>query len=286
MADIWELVTPTGSYTLNPTFSAPQYQPGGGDTNALLRREGRDAFQRAGDGLPTPGPLRLTGRVWRDDRDTALIVTELNAIRDAVMTCTEVARVTPAGTYRYTNLAGGPSPAVTPDGLGGWVVEIEVWPGRAEPAFVPAQEWSDPTTLVQHQSIEWSSGLGGVFGFEFLTSVTMRVMALRAAFAGPGTVTVYLAALPFTEALVSAEVPAGDSGWAAVPVDPVTLPPGAYMLWVDTHIVRSGRDWRVHALVPGAQYVQAYSGGPGNTPPTNPRDFPRQVDAVVETLLQ
>lgn len=137
MADRWTLRTPTGDLQLNETFAAPTYQPGGVDTNAQFRREGRTAFQRAGDGLRTPGPLRLTGRVWRDDRDAHSMRAELHAIREAVMACTSVQRLTIGGQYTYTDLAGGPPPAITPDGRGGWVVEIELWPGRAEPKYLP-----------------------------------------------------------------------------------------------------------------------------------------------------
>src|SRR5690606_18871482 len=48
-----------------------------------------------------------------------------------------VTRITSVGAYVYSDLAGGPPPVLTPDGFGGWQVEIELWPGRAEPAFVP-----------------------------------------------------------------------------------------------------------------------------------------------------
>ncbi len=138
MADSWRLVTPTGSYDLNPSFSAPKYQAGGVATPGALRRDERSAYQRSGDGLATPGPLRLNGRVWRDTQDIPEMVSELNAIRAAVATCTQVVRTNSAGTYTYGDLAGGPTPAVTPDGLGGFEVAIELWPGRAEATFVPS----------------------------------------------------------------------------------------------------------------------------------------------------
>lgn len=138
MADTWTLVTPNGDYTLNPTFSAPKYQPGGVSGPGALRRDERTAYQRSGDGHATPGPLVLQGRVWRDDQDTALMVTELNAIRDAVTDCTSVVRQNYAGAYTYNDLAGGASPIITPDGLGGWSVQLDLWPARAEPTFTPA----------------------------------------------------------------------------------------------------------------------------------------------------
>lgn len=138
MADSWTLLTPSGQHQLNPTFHAPTLAPGGVDTSALLRREGRGAFQRAGDGLRTPGPLRLVGRVWRDDRDARLTLEELEAIQAAVRACTGVVRRNEAGAFAYEQVAGGPTPAITPDGRGGWVVELELWPGRAQPTFVPA----------------------------------------------------------------------------------------------------------------------------------------------------
>lgn len=144
MPDTWTLVTPTGNYTLNRTFHAPRYQPGGVDTNAALRREARTAYQRTGDGLPTPGPLVLRGRVWNDARDIAALVDELEAIQEAAATCIQVVRTTDAGRYVYDDLAGGPPPEVTPDGLGGWEVTLELWPGRALPTFVPpgfTNEW-------------------------------------------------------------------------------------------------------------------------------------------------
>src|SRR5690606_2622862 len=137
MPDTWTLVTPTGNYTLNRTFHAPRYQPGGVDANAALRREARTAYQRTGDGLPTPGPLVLRGRVWNDARDIAALIDELEAIQEAAATCIEVIRVTDAGRYVYDDLSGGPPPEVTPDGLGGWEVTLELWPGRALPTFVP-----------------------------------------------------------------------------------------------------------------------------------------------------
>lgn len=129
---------------LNATFSAPQYQPGGLDRRAALRRDGRVTYQRSGDGLPTPGPLRLTGRVWRDDQNIPALHDELDEIREAVAACTEVIRVTNGGTYTYHDLAGGPPPAITPDGLGGWEVVIELWPGRPEPTYIPQAVFADP----------------------------------------------------------------------------------------------------------------------------------------------
>lgn len=136
MPDTWTLVTPAGPYVLNPTFAAPKYRPGGVDTNALQARPG-GAFARVGDGLPTPGPLTLTGRVWRDDRDQAAIANELSGVRAAVRACTAVTRSNRGGTYAYEGIAGGPPPEVTPDGHGGWFVTIELWPGRAEPTWLP-----------------------------------------------------------------------------------------------------------------------------------------------------
>lgn len=144
MPDRWTLRTPTGDVQLNATFHAPQYQPGGVDRGAALRRDGRSAYQRSGDGLATPGPLRLRGRVWSDERSIPAMRDELDEIRDAVAACVEVIRTNDAGQYVYTELAGGPPPAITPDGLGGWQVEIEMWPGSAEPTFLPpgfTNEW-------------------------------------------------------------------------------------------------------------------------------------------------
>lgn len=137
MPDHWTLVTPDGNYELNASFSAPKYQAGGVDTSAALRRDDRTAYQRSGDGLRTPGPLVLYGRVWRDDMDVPEIVGELNDILDAVAATTDVVRTTPAGTYTYSGLSGGPTPEVTPDGLGGWQVVIELWPARAAATFLP-----------------------------------------------------------------------------------------------------------------------------------------------------
>lgn len=138
MADSWTLTTPSGPYTLNASFSAPKYQAGGVGPPGALRRDDRNTYQRSGDGLPTPGALTLTGRVWRDDQNAALIVTELNAIKEAVAACSEVVRTTAGGTYTYSGIAGGPTPEVTPDGLGGWLVTIELWPARANATFIPA----------------------------------------------------------------------------------------------------------------------------------------------------
>src|SRR5690606_10080717 len=144
VADRWTLRTPTGDLQLNASFHAPKYQPGGVDTNAALRRDGRTTYQRSGDGLPTPGPLVLRGRVWNDARDIAALIDELEAIQEAAATCIEVIRVTDAGRYVYDDLSGGPPPEVTSDGLGGWGGTLEPWPGRALPTFVPpgfTNEW-------------------------------------------------------------------------------------------------------------------------------------------------
>lgn len=159
MADRWTLVTPTGDYQLNATFSAPTLRPGGVDANAAVRRDGRSTYQRSGDGLRTPGPLVLTGRVWRDDQDVQALVDELEDIQDAVTATIQVRRANDAGTYLYSDLAGGPPPAVTPDGLGGWQVEIELWPGRADPTFIAATAdtriyvWVDTSGTVDDTAI-------------------------------------------------------------------------------------------------------------------------------------
>lgn len=145
MPDRWTLKTPDGDYQLNASFAARQYHPGGVDTAAALRRDDRTAYQRSGDGLRTPGPLVLFGRVWRDDMDVPEIVGELNDIRDAVAATTDVVRTTSAGTYTYSGLSGGPTPEVTPDGLGGWQVVIELWPQRAAATFVPT---TDPIDIL------------------------------------------------------------------------------------------------------------------------------------------
>ncbi len=137
MADRWTLVTPDGDYHLNASFSAPQLHAGGVDANAALRRDGRRAYQRSGGGLMTPGPHVLHGRVWRDDLDIQALVYELNDIRDAVAASTQLRRENDAGSYTYRDLAGGPTPEVTPDSLGGWEVQIELWPGRPSPTFIP-----------------------------------------------------------------------------------------------------------------------------------------------------
>ena len=137
MPDAWTLVTPNGNLTLNPTFAATKYEPGSVDGNAAARREGQAFIQRVGDGRRTPGPLVLRGAVWRDDHDQQAMRTELTAIETAVQTAVEVQRINTAGTYTYSDLAGGPTIAVTPDGISGWRVEIELWPARAEAVFVP-----------------------------------------------------------------------------------------------------------------------------------------------------
>lgn len=137
MADQWKLVTPTGDVQLNASFSAPQYEPGGVDRGAARRRDGLTTYQRVGDGLRTPGPLRLNGRVWDDSLNITAMLDELDEIKEAVAACTQVVRTTTAGTYTYDRLAGGPPPEVTPDGLGGFEVKIELWPGRAAATFVP-----------------------------------------------------------------------------------------------------------------------------------------------------
>lgn len=137
MPDAWTLVTPGGSYGLNASFAAVAYQPGGVDGNAILRRDERLAPQRSGDGARTPGPLRLYGRVWNDAHDIGALRDELDDIIEAVAACVEVVRTTSVATYTYSSLAGGPPPEVTPDGLGGFEVRIELWPGRAAATYAP-----------------------------------------------------------------------------------------------------------------------------------------------------
>lgn len=138
MADRWFLRNQQGQvYELNSTFSAEQYEPGSVDTNSLSRREGYRLYQRSGDGLRTPGPLRLNGRVWRDDRDLLAMWAELEAIEAAVQSCATVERRTSRSLSRYNDLAGGPTAAIHPDGVGGYTVDIELWPGRAEPTIIP-----------------------------------------------------------------------------------------------------------------------------------------------------
>lgn len=136
MPDSWTLDTPDGPYVLNQSFTSPKYEPGGIAGPGVLRRDDRTAYQRSGDGLRTPGTLTLIGRVWRDDHNHALMVSELNAIRDAVSACTSVTRTNNAGTYTYDHLAGGATPEITPDGLGGWLVKLNLWPGRPDAIYV------------------------------------------------------------------------------------------------------------------------------------------------------
>lgn len=145
MADRWILVTPTAKLELNDTFHAPQYEPGDVSAAAVTRRDDRREYQRTGDGLPTPGPLRLLGRVWRDDRDLSGMTTELEAIQKAVDECVRVERRTSRSVSTYDDLAGGPTVAVTSDGLGGWVIEIELWPGRPDVIVLPP---ITPTTRI------------------------------------------------------------------------------------------------------------------------------------------
>lgn len=148
MPDSWTLVTPEGDYALNPTFAATTYTPGQVDRRAAARRDDSPIIQRVGDGLTTPGPLTLNGAVWRDDQDAQAIAAELRAIQEAVRTCTGVVRTNQAGTYTYGGLAGGPTIAVTPDGLGGWRVRIDLWPATAQPTFVPVAPPGPPVDVL------------------------------------------------------------------------------------------------------------------------------------------
>lgn len=147
MPDAWTLNTPAGPHALNPTFAAPKYEPGSVAGPGVLRRDDRATYQRSGDGLPTPGPLTLTGRVWRDDQNHALMLQELEAITTAAATCTSITRANNFGRYVYDGLAGGATPEITPDGLGGWIVKLDLWPGRAEPTFLPSAVCSNFNSL-------------------------------------------------------------------------------------------------------------------------------------------
>lgn len=135
MADTWILITPAGSYQLNPTFSAPQYEPGDAAGQGLIRHPNTGALQREGDSLRTPGPLILTGRVGRDDHDATHTLAELNHISAAAEACVGVARTTRGGTYTFGLNSGGPTPEVISDRLGSWVVRLYLWPASPEPAF-------------------------------------------------------------------------------------------------------------------------------------------------------
>lgn len=136
MADRWILETSIEAYELNPTFAAQTLHAGGVDTSAVQRNQA-GSLTRAGDGLRTPGPLTLTGRVWRDDRDTQATVLELEQIQAAVTDCIRVVRRNTAGSFIYDSISGGPVPEVHADGLGGWRVVIELWPAEPEPTFLP-----------------------------------------------------------------------------------------------------------------------------------------------------
>lgn len=135
MADAWVIVTPQGRVELNPTFSSPTWEPGSVSGPGALRRDELGTYQRSGDGLRTPGPLIISGRVWSDARDTIEIIAELNLIQEAVRNATTAIRSNNAGEYVFQNLEGGPTAEILPDGVGGWVVTINLWPARPTPVF-------------------------------------------------------------------------------------------------------------------------------------------------------
>lgn len=137
----WLIVTADGELELNATFHAVNLLPGDVDTNALWRQPGQRAYQRSGDGLRTPGPFILRGNVWRDDGDRDALRTQLQALTEATTTAATVVRLTPSAEYWYGALGGGPNPAITPDGLGGYQVELEFWPARPEPVTVPPSQF-------------------------------------------------------------------------------------------------------------------------------------------------
>lgn len=133
--DRFIIVTADSQFELNWTFSAAALHPGSVDPSALGRRSTGSVLQRFGDGQRTPGPFVLSGHVWNDGQDARAIRTEIVNIQAAVAAAQSVLRDTPTGQYWYSGFQGGPSPEVTPDGIGGYRVRLEFWPSRAE--FVP-----------------------------------------------------------------------------------------------------------------------------------------------------
>lgn len=187
MPDVWTVRSTAGELQLNPSFSATQYQPGGVDTNALVRRDDRATYQRSGDGLRAPGPFILRGFVQRDDRDLGSMWTELEAIREVVRFATSVERSTSAGVTTYSGFQGGSTPVVTPDGLGGFVVELEFWPGRASATFLPASV--DCASLLAG-AVEYHMGAAGPITHAVAVPVTLVAGDLVVfTFAGLGTLT-------------------------------------------------------------------------------------------------
>src|SRR5690606_17165249 len=85
-------------------------------------------------------------------------------------------RVNDAGTFVYRDLAGGPHPEVTPDGLGGWEVTIELWPGRAEPVVLP----SGGTPIIDRLAIDVGSfAVPDQYGYIFVPNADLLVTAVR-----------------------------------------------------------------------------------------------------------
>lgn len=148
MSDRWAIVHATGEYLLNETFHPTgSLYPGAAPTSGAVRHASSGAYIRVGDGLRSPGPMKLTGRLCSDARDWASLRAELMDLEAAVRTSTALVRTNPNYEYTYANLAGGPTIEVIPDGLSGYIVRLEFWPGRAEVVAVPILSASDPVSL-------------------------------------------------------------------------------------------------------------------------------------------
>lgn len=148
MSDHWIIIHPGGEYHLNPTFHpAGSLYPGAAPTSAAVRHASTGGFVRVGDGLRTPGPMALTGRLWSDARDWAALRAELADLEAAVRVSTALVRINPNYEYTYANLAGGPTIEVQPDGLSGYIVRLEFWPGKANVTNVPVLSGADPVPL-------------------------------------------------------------------------------------------------------------------------------------------
>lgn len=147
--DRFIIITGDSQLELNPSFSMASLHPGGVDTSALYRRDGSLLAHRTGDGLRTPGPFILTGHVWNDARDARAARVELLEIQAAVASAQSVLRDTPAGQWWYSGFMGGPRPEVLPDGDGGYRVQLEFWPARAEPVNLPP---SNATPLLSQRT--------------------------------------------------------------------------------------------------------------------------------------
>lgn len=135
---------------------------------------------------------------------------------------------------------------------------------------------------------QWSSVLGGRWGFEFTVVTPVTVSAFRAEFAARSNpADMYLASLPDLTILAHSEIWPVSGTWIEAAITPVTLPAGDYVLWFESNGLRFHRQYNASAvgapanMHPNVAWIRAVGGQVG-VAPSNTSDFARPINAVVD----